>query len=153
MSWVIVINSSFDAPETYYAKKVVHVQLMLVSFCVLSGALLYCRYSQIVPPPPGDGQTTDRGPSTARWEAQCGPRKVSKMLKKRGFEKYFCEHNKTFKNEGGIMERERRDKNHVKARLSHSASQHLLPDLHFCHCLLFRNLSSMCLRLWFIIIY
>jgi hypothetical protein len=36
-----------------------------------------------------DGQTTARGPSTARWEAQCGPRKVSKMLKKIGFEKHL----------------------------------------------------------------
>jgi hypothetical protein len=36
-----------------------------------------------------DGQTTARGPSTARWEAQCGPRKVSKMLKKMRFRKTF----------------------------------------------------------------
>jgi hypothetical protein len=35
------------------------------------------------------------------------------------------------------MERERRDENQVNARASHSASQHLLPDLHFPHCLLF----------------
>jgi hypothetical protein len=48
------------------------------------------------------------------------------------------------------MERERRDENHVNARASHSASQHLLPDLHFPHCLLFRNPSSTCLRLRFI---
>jgi hypothetical protein len=38
--------------------------------------------------------------------------------KKRGFEKHLCEHHKTFKNEGGIMERERRDENHVNARAS-----------------------------------
>jgi hypothetical protein len=38
--------------------------------------------------------------------------------KKRGFEKHLCEHNKTFKNEGRIMERERRDENHVNARAS-----------------------------------
>jgi hypothetical protein len=31
------------------------------------------------------------------------------------------------------MERERRDENHVNARASHSASQHLLPGLHFPH--------------------
>jgi hypothetical protein len=72
-----------------------------------------------------DEQTTARGPSTARWEAQCGPRNVSKMLKNWGFENHLCEHNKTFKNEGGIMERERRDENHVNARESHLASQHL----------------------------
>jgi hypothetical protein len=40
------------------------------------------------------------------------------MLKKRGFEKLLCEYNKTFKNEGGIMERERRDENQVNARAS-----------------------------------
>jgi hypothetical protein len=51
------------------------------------------------------------------------------------------------------MERERRDENHVNARASHSASQHILPDLHFRHCLLFRNPSSTCLRLRFIIVY
>jgi hypothetical protein len=62
--------------------------------------------------------------------------------------KHLCEHNKTLKNEGGIMERERRDENHVNARASHSASQHFLPDLH-----LFRNPSSTCLRLRFIIVY
>jgi hypothetical protein len=73
--------------------------------------------------------------------------------KKRGFEKYLCEHNKTLKNEGRIMEHERRDENHVNARASHSASQHLLPGLHFPHYLLFRNPSSTCLRLWFIIVY
>jgi hypothetical protein len=54
MSWVIVMNSSFDSPETYYGKKVVHVQLMSVSFYVSCLAL----YSilQIFPncrPPPG----------------------------------------------------------------------------------------------------
>jgi hypothetical protein len=32
--------------------------------------------------------------------------------------KHLCEHNKTLKNEGGIMERERRDENHVNARAS-----------------------------------
>jgi hypothetical protein len=51
------------------------------------------------------------------------------------------------------MERERRDENHVNASASHSASQHLLPDLHFPHCLLFRNPSRTCLRLRFIIVY
>jgi hypothetical protein len=51
------------------------------------------------------------------------------------------------------MERERQDENHVHARASHSASQHFLPDLHFPHCLLFRNSSSTCLRLRFIIVY
>jgi hypothetical protein len=39
-----------------------------------------------------DEQTTARGPSTARWEAQCGPRKVSKMLKKMRFRKTFENH-------------------------------------------------------------
>jgi hypothetical protein len=38
------------------------------------------------------------------------------MLKKMSFEKHLYEHNKTFKNEGGIMERERREENHVNAR-------------------------------------
>jgi hypothetical protein len=51
------------------------------------------------------------------------------------------------------MESERRDENHVNARASHSASQHLLPDLHFPKSLLFRNPSSTCLRLRFIIVY
>jgi hypothetical protein len=51
------------------------------------------------------------------------------------------------------MERERWDENHVNARASHSASQHFLPDLHFPHCLLFRNPSSTYLRLRFIIVY
>jgi hypothetical protein len=51
------------------------------------------------------------------------------------------------------MERERRDENHVNARATRSASQHLLPDLHFPHRLLFRNPSSTCLRLRFIIVY
>jgi hypothetical protein len=51
------------------------------------------------------------------------------------------------------MERERRDENHLNARASHSASQHLLPDLHFRHCLLLRNPSSTYLSLRFIIVY
>jgi hypothetical protein len=41
MSWVIVINSSFNSPETYYGKKVVHVQLMSVSFYVSCLVLYY----------------------------------------------------------------------------------------------------------------
>jgi hypothetical protein len=75
------------------------------------------------------------------------------MQKKRGFEKHLCKHNKTLKNEDGMMERERRDENHVNARASHSDSQHFLPDLHFPHCLLFRNPSSTYLSLRFIIAY
>jgi hypothetical protein len=54
--------------------------------------------------------------------------------KKNEVSKNMCEHNKTFKNEGGIMERERR-------------------DLHFPHCLLFRSPSTTCLLLRFIIVY
>jgi hypothetical protein len=38
MSWVIVINSCFDSPETYYGKKVVHVQL--ISYPMCTGGLL-----------------------------------------------------------------------------------------------------------------
>jgi hypothetical protein len=40
------------------------------------------------------------------------------------------------------MERERRDENHVNASASHSASQHLPPDLHLRHCLLFVSQSE-----------
>jgi hypothetical protein len=78
---------------------------------------------------------------------------LENAIKKWGFEKHLCEHNNTLKNEGGIVERERRDENHVNARTPHSASQYLLPDLHFPHCLLFRNPSSTCLCLRFIIVY
>jgi hypothetical protein len=56
MSWVIVTNSSFDSPETYYGKKVVHVQLMSVSFYVTCLALYYTAdIPKLSPLPPPRG--------------------------------------------------------------------------------------------------
>jgi hypothetical protein len=52
MSWVIVINSSFDSPETYYGKRVVHVQLMSVSFYVSCLVLYYTADIPKLSPPP-----------------------------------------------------------------------------------------------------
>jgi hypothetical protein len=43
---------------------------------------------------------------------------LENAIKKWGFEKHLCERNKTLKNEGGIMERERRDENHVNVSAS-----------------------------------
>jgi hypothetical protein len=53
MSWVIVINSSFDSPETYYGKNVVHVQLMSVSLYVSCLALYYTADIPKLSAPPG----------------------------------------------------------------------------------------------------